>query len=457
MEFIEKFKIDTLKPADYNPRKINEGAFEKLQESIKRFGIIKPVIINGEKNILTAGHQRTKAMKAVGLEYTPAIKLPRVSIKDEIRFNLFHNSIETNKTRVRIKENIKDGYSFIEHERIQYQRNENPSVVKEICKLIIKYREWGSVVSDEDGNIILNSDYAVACKLLRKNVLVYKMKNELIKEMLEYMNVDYGEYNYDALGVKAYNQHNCQMNRLRGGAKENHSSLYETYVLKEINKQHRIVDFGAGQCDYYNKLSEKNYNIWAYEPHYKLQGKPQIDIREVVKMILKLEKEIKKNGLFDIVVLDSVINSITSSKFEDYVMKTCNALMNENGKLYLGTRNKGNITRKEKATKSIEKNRSIEFFDKDDFSATYRKGVWTLQKFHTLESLKKMCSRYFDKVEVYGEEYKAQIYAICSKPKKFTQEEYKEALNIEFNMEYPNDYRHNKHNELVTAILKNKE
>ena len=122
MEFIEKFKIDTLKPADYNPRKINEGAFEKLQESIKRFGIIKPVIINGEKNILTAGHQRTKAMKAVGLEYTPAIKLPRVSIKDEIRFNLFHNSIETNKTRVRIKDNIKDGYSFIEHERIQYQR-----------------------------------------------------------------------------------------------------------------------------------------------------------------------------------------------------------------------------------------------------------------------------------------------------------------------------------------------
>lgn len=131
--------------------------------------------------------------------------------------------------------------------------------------------------------------------------------------------------------------------------------------------------------------------------------------------------------------------------------------MNENGKLYLGTRNKGNITRKEKATKNVEKNRSIEFFDKEDFSATFRKGVWTLQKFHTLESLKKMCSKYFEKVEIYGEDYKAQIYAICSKPKKFTQEEYKDALNIEFNMEYPNDYRHNKHNDLVMAILNNKE
>ncbi|MGL5904407.1 MAG: ParB N-terminal domain-containing protein, partial [Cetobacterium sp.] len=389
MEFIKSIDISQLSPADYNPRKINDKSFELLQESLRKFGVLKPVIVNGDKNILTAGHQRTKAMKAIGLKTCPAIRIKNVSIQDEIRFNLFHNSIETNKTNVTIKEAqyIKlEEFTFIDCMHVDFKENKNPTIVKEISRLISKYGEWGSVVIDEDGNIIQNSDYAIACKLLNKNVLVYKLSSEKVNEFLSYMSVDYGEYNYEALGIKAYNQHNCQMNRLRGGIKDNKSSLYEGYVLKNISKENRGVDFGAGQCDYAYKLSKLGYKLFPYEPHFKFKGQEAIDIREIVKMILKLEIDIKQNGLYDYVVLDSVINSITSNDFEKYVLTTCNALLKENGQLYIGTRNKDQIDSVLKNSRCIEKERSIEFLDKDNFSATFRKGVWTLQKFHTKES-----------------------------------------------------------------------
>ena len=457
MEFLKAIDISSLYPADYNPRKINEKSFILLQESLKKFGIIKPVIVNGDKNILTAGHQRTKAMKSIGLKSCPAIRIKNVSIQDEIRFNLFHNSIETNKSAVAVNDPdliTLENFIFVDPSKINYKENKNPTIVKEISILIAKYGEWGSVIINEDGDIIQNSDYAIACKLLNKKLLVYKLSNDKVKEFLKYMNVDYGEYNYESLGIKAYNQHNCQMNRLRGGLKENKSSLYEGHVLKEISKEKRGVDFGAGQCDYVNKLTTLGYSLLPYEPHFKFKAQEAIDIKEVIKMIIKLELDIKQNGLYDYVVLDSVLNSITTNNFEKLVLTTCNSLLKSDGTLYIGTRNKDKINSVLNNTRCIGKKRLIEFLDKDDFSATFRNGVWTLQKFHTKETLKNLCLNFFEEVKVSGNT--SQIYAICRKPKKLSQTAYEEALNIEFNMIYPNGYKHNKHLNLVKEILKNR-
>lgn len=84
MEFIENYPVNALKAADYNPRKINKSAFRKLKKSIAKFGIVKPIIINGENGILTAGHQRTKALKDLNIECVPVIKLEDIEKSDEI-------------------------------------------------------------------------------------------------------------------------------------------------------------------------------------------------------------------------------------------------------------------------------------------------------------------------------------------------------------------------------------
>ena len=449
MEFKIK-AIEELKGADYNPRIISHDSFIKLQESLKTFGVCKPVIVN-ENGILIAGHQRTKAMKAVGIKKVPSYILKtKIAVHDEIRFNLMHNSIETENSKTKIK-NFKDlefGYSLVQCEDIEVLKYKNGAILKEICRLLLKYGEWGSVIINEQGEVIHNNDYAAACKQLNMPCLVYKMTNENALLFLEFMKFDYGRYDYEALGVKAYNQTYCQMNR-NGRI---HSRLYERYVIPSINKKQRVVDFGAGKKEYATRLKEQGYNIFAYEPHLKKPNTEKLDVRQVVKDINAIQKDIEKNGLYDVVILDSVLNSITSLEFEHLVMTTCNSLLKANGTFYTGTRNLQAAERGREI--SADGVRYVQFLDQDKFCATFRKGVWTMQKFNDGKMLYKLMSKYFHEVKIY-DNTTSQIFAICKKPKRFSKEEYERALNIEFNMEYPNGYKHNKHKKIVETILNN--
>lgn len=55
---IEKIDINSLVPADYNPRKIDKSDYENLKTSIDEFGIVSPLIINLKDNTIISGHQR---------------------------------------------------------------------------------------------------------------------------------------------------------------------------------------------------------------------------------------------------------------------------------------------------------------------------------------------------------------------------------------------------------------
>jgi ParB family chromosome partitioning protein len=455
MNFLEDYPIAELTPAPYNPREISSDAFEWLKYSVKKFGIVKPVIINGADGTLTAGHQRTKAMKAVGITHLPAMRLPSVNRHDEINFNLQHNKIEENKSIVKIKsaENLPFGFSIIKSSQIEVINFDNSAIIQTIAKLLAKYGEWGSVVIDEEGNVIENSEYACATKTLQMDLVVYKMENSLVKEFLEIMRKDYGEYKYENLGIKPYNQTHCQMHRLTSGVRSNSSTTYENLVLPNLKKGQRLVDFGAGEQAYAKMLKSKGFPAFAYEPHPKVKGSVSFDIPLVVQMIRAIQKDVATNGLYDVVVLDSVINSITSQDFEHYVMTVCNALCAKNGVFYSGTRAMEKCIKQESVKVATSSHRYIEFFDKNNFTAAFRQGVWTLQKLHTKESFIALLSKYFEFVEVDTKQGNSMHHAYCHTPKMLPMEYYKKALTIEFNMEYPNGYRHNQHEKLVETIL----
>lgn len=93
--FHEAYPLDRLCPADYNPRRLSKTAFARLQASLRRHGVIKPVILNAD-GTLVAGHQRTKGLKAIGLTHPPAVMLgTKVRLQDKLQFNLLHNRVET--------------------------------------------------------------------------------------------------------------------------------------------------------------------------------------------------------------------------------------------------------------------------------------------------------------------------------------------------------------------------
>ena len=451
--FIEKYEIEKTKPAVYNPRKIDEKSFLKLQESIKKFGVLKPVIIN-KNGILVAGHQRTKAMKAIGITHTPAFILEeKVNVQDEIKFNLIHNSIETETSVTKIlgAENLKFGFNTVKSEKIKIIKKSNGSLSKEILRLLNKYGSYGSVVINEEGDVIHNSDYAFSCSVLQKEILVYKLENKKMKDFLSYFNHQYGVYTYEFLNIKPYVQTHCQMNR---NETYSSSSTYEKLVIPNITKKMKGIDFGAGRCFYPTKLNKLGYNFKYYEPFFKKTGSFKLDITSVVNMIKKIEKQIADEGLFDFVVLDSVLNSVSSDEYENAILTACNALMKDEGTFFVGTRNLKAIIRRQNQKTDTWKGRNLEFLDSKNYSGTFRRGVWTLQKFHTLETLKELLEKYFKEVEVFGGSG-SQIWAKCKKPIRFSKEEYEKALELEFNIEYPQNFRHNEHNGLIGVILKN--
>lgn len=452
MKFIENYPINKIILADYNPREISSSEYQKLVKSIKKLGFIKPIILNGSNNILVAGHQRIKVAKQLHIKNVPAIILSDISKSDEIMFNLFHNSIETNNSEVKINnfKNIPNGYSWIKPSDISFNKNERPLIVKEIGKLIMKYGAWGSVICDNDGNILYNNEYAIACKLLNENLLIYKL--DKTKNISTYLYTKYGEYCYKNLKIKDYNQTYCQITRLAEGNIKK-STTYEKYVLPNITKTQRILDFGAGKCKYPIEYNKKGYLFSIYEPFFRPEGKNELDINQTIKFINEIENNIAHNGLYDVVVLDSVLNSVTTNEMEHNILLSCNALLKNSGQLILGTRNIGSIARIDNAISATSAKRELEFLDKDNFSATFRNGVWTKQKFHSKQSLEKLLSKYFKKVEIFGGEKSNCIYAICKYPKKMKITDYQKALNTEFNMLYPNNFRHNKHKKLIQTIL----
>jgi ParB-like nuclease domain len=66
-------KIKDIKPAKYNPRKIDEASFNGLCNSIRKFGMPQPLVVNKRSGVLVAGHQRLKAAETIGWTEVPVV------------------------------------------------------------------------------------------------------------------------------------------------------------------------------------------------------------------------------------------------------------------------------------------------------------------------------------------------------------------------------------------------
>jgi len=59
---VKKIDINKLQPASYNPRQISTKQYKDLKESIKKFDLVDPIIINKDMTVI-GGHQRLKVCK----------------------------------------------------------------------------------------------------------------------------------------------------------------------------------------------------------------------------------------------------------------------------------------------------------------------------------------------------------------------------------------------------------
>ncbi len=96
---IEYVPAAGLKPAEYNPRKHDKAAADQLKESISRFGVVDPLVVNcapGRENVVIGGHFRLEVLKDLGMEKVPAvyINIPDIEQEKELNIRLNKNTGE---------------------------------------------------------------------------------------------------------------------------------------------------------------------------------------------------------------------------------------------------------------------------------------------------------------------------------------------------------------------------
>ena len=70
--------IDSLIFAEYNPRQLTKDQHQHLKDSIQRFGLVDPILVNkhkDRKDIIIGGHQRVRVAKDLDIDKVPCIEL----------------------------------------------------------------------------------------------------------------------------------------------------------------------------------------------------------------------------------------------------------------------------------------------------------------------------------------------------------------------------------------------
>lgn len=85
--------INSLKHAEYNPRKLSDHDYEHLKKSLERFEAVEPAVINmhpKRKNVIVGGNQRIRVAKDLGHKSFPCVEISLTKEKEKelnIRLN----------------------------------------------------------------------------------------------------------------------------------------------------------------------------------------------------------------------------------------------------------------------------------------------------------------------------------------------------------------------------------
>lgn len=449
-------RLDTITPASYNPRRLSQEAFVRLQKSIERFGFVKPIIVNGN-GIIVAGHQRTKASQALGLSTVPALTLGvNAHSHDEIKFNLLHNSVEESGATVVVPPaKGRVGYHFIDPSEVTIvDVGESAIRISAIYKLLASYGEWGSVVAHPaTGRLVLNADYGVACSQLGLPLLVYFPPPKDAAPLVAALSGDYGVYDATQVSATPYVQNVVQPDRLRAEKGPTASATWKNLAQPRLKKGMRVLDFGAGNADYSKRLQKQGYDNDFYEPFFMDRGKTGgFAIRESIKQLRRVAARVEKAGLYDMIVLDSVLNATSDDKYHEWVLRTCAALLSPTGVLCIGTRSLEAEQAMMRGRRATGPEVKLSFVGPDGRGIQMRRGVLYTMKFHTAETLPEALREYFGSVEFVRQESSTHL-VLCSKPLPQRRSDLTRALVEEFNPPYPSNYRHGQHEHVVRTIL----
>lgn len=445
-------EIDKIQKAKYNPRVIGEKQLEELKSSFEKLGFIIPVLVNKDNGIIIAGHQRTKTAKAIGIDKIPVIYVDNVPIGDEIKFNQVHNSIDQSlyNSQSLIASYPVERFVTIKCKDVTSAKGRANSI-KEICKLLMKYGNVLTCVICKN-KVVFGNEYVSACKLLNIDINAYICEDSKYENCIKYLRQQYGKYNYDHLEKHTYVQGLAQMYRStekKEQKRANKSKLYETMVLPYLNSASvsSVLDFGCGKGAYIENLKQR-YNAIGVE--FYNNNRKGINVSKGNEQIDQLINYLKTDNKFDVVVCDSVLNSVDSVKAEKSVMAVINLFARQ--KAFISGRSLDFMLNRTKMDKvgTVTLN-YYAYLDDNNFTANYREGNWYYQHFHDVNSITQLAKNAGFEIArlVYqGSSWQAEL----NKCKELSKQEYIDAIDFEFNLPLPNGKRYNRHRDIKRVL-----
>ena len=124
---IVSVEVNKLKSAEYNPRKWSDQAIADLTESIKKFGLVDPIIVNSapnRENIVIGGHFRMKIARDLGYKEVPVyyINLPDIEKEKELLFLKICAQIKFNEYKKDRSDNQRESRRLIRQNKISNTR-----------------------------------------------------------------------------------------------------------------------------------------------------------------------------------------------------------------------------------------------------------------------------------------------------------------------------------------------
>lgn len=159
--------ISDLKPSDYNPRVWSDATTKQLTESIQKYGLVDPIVVNSaesRKNVVIGGHFRLHVAKQLGYKEMPVvyINIPDIEREKELNIRLNKNLGEFDfKLLADFGENFLADLGFTSENLDEiFPVDENPEVFdleKELKKLDIEN------IEAQPGDVFALGDSKLMC------------------------------------------------------------------------------------------------------------------------------------------------------------------------------------------------------------------------------------------------------------------------------------------------------
>lgn len=205
-EVIEKLKITEVEPNRNQPRKnFDEEALEELSESIKRYGVIQPIIVVKKDDYyeIVAGERRWRASKKAGLKEIPAIVRKgneRENKEIALIENVQREDLNAYEKALGIKE-LMDEYGLTQQEVSEILGKSRSSIANTVRILnlderVLEFVKQGKLAEGHARTLLAIEDndkqYAMAVKMIEKGATVRDFeKNVNYKKKVKKKNEKY--------------------------------------------------------------------------------------------------------------------------------------------------------------------------------------------------------------------------------------------------------------------------